>query len=72
MALTGDPALVRAQSAGKPLSEIASVNLLRTVKATPADKLAIIARWREHHANHPLLDETERLLRENALRAESK
>ena len=68
LALTGDPALVKAQSEGKPLAEIVALNLQQSVKATPADKLAIIARWREHHANHPLLDETELLLRENAVR----
>ncbi|MCX6875183.1 MAG: hypothetical protein NTW21_15445 [Verrucomicrobia bacterium] len=71
LALTGDPALVKAQSEGKPLAEIVALNLLRTAKATPEDKLALIARWRERHPNHPLLDETERLLRKNAVRAGS-
>ncbi len=69
--MLGDPALVKAQAHGQPVAEIVAENLQRTVNATPADKLALIARWRKRHANHPLLDETERLLRGNAIRAES-
>ena len=69
LTLAGDPALVKAQSRGRPLAEIVSLNIKRWATDTPADRLAVIARWREHHPNHPLLDETERLLRENAARA---
>lgn len=64
--MTGDPALVKAQSEGRPLAEIVSLNIKRWATDTPADKLAVIARWRERHPNHPLLEETERLLREKA------
>jgi hypothetical protein len=35
----------------------------------PGIALAVIARWRERHPNHPLLDETERLLREEQARS---
>ncbi|MCX6878762.1 MAG: hypothetical protein NTW21_33865 [Verrucomicrobia bacterium] len=68
LALADDPALVKAQSLDRPLAEIVSMNIKRWATDTPADRLAVIARWREHHANHPLLYETERLLRENAVR----
>ncbi|MBN8456553.1 MAG: hypothetical protein J0M04_01715 [Verrucomicrobia bacterium] len=72
LALTGDPALVKAQSEGRPLAELVSINIKRWATDTPADKLAVIARWRERHPNHPLLDETERLLRENTGRPGSR
>ena len=70
LALADDPALVKAQSRGRPLAEIVSLNIKRFAKDKPAEKLAIIAQWRERHATHPLLDATERLLRGNAIRAQ--
>ena len=69
LTLAGDPALVKAQSRGRPLAEIVSLNIKRWATDTPADRLAVIARWRERHPNHPLLDETERLLREEQARS---